>query len=61
MEDFEDFNEQYTMYNDNNFTLENVPDVTDLGQAGVTAHLLVAAVLAVGVTVAHPAQGDAGT
>ena len=49
------------MYNDNNFTLENVPDVTDLGQAGVTAHLLVAAVLAVGVTVAHPAQGDAGT
>ena len=61
MEDFEDFYEQYTMYDDYNFTLENVPDVTDLGQASVTAHLLVTAVLAVGVTVAHPAQGDAGT
>ena len=43
------------------FTFENVPRVTDLGQAGVTAHLLVTAILAVRVTVTHPAQGDAGT
>ena len=34
---------------------------TDLGQAGVAAHCLVAAVLAVRVAVAHPAQRDAGT
>ena len=45
----------------NNSTFENVTLMTDLGQAGVTAHLLVTAVLTVRVTVAHPAQGDAGT
>ena len=33
----------------------------NLGQAGVTADPLVAAVLTVRVAVAHPAQGDART